>query len=382
MGLENTPRADRVHIGLFGKRNSGKSSLINAIANQKVSIVSDTKGTTTDPVYKSMEILPLGPVCLIDTPGLDDEGELGKMRVERAKDVLKKCDVALVVCVEEVGSVEKDIIEECKKRGTPYITVFNKCDIFKGGDISVSAKTGENIPELREKIASLAPKKENIYIADIIDEGDTVILVTPIDEAAPKGRIILPQQQVLREVLDKKANALVLQPEGLSSALENLKAAPRLIVTDSQAFKEVSAVVPDEIPLTSFSIVFARKKGNLSQSVKGADEIARLCDGDTVLISEGCTHHRQCNDIGSVKLPNMIKKFTGKDIKIELTSGTDFPEDLSKYRLVIHCGGCMLQDSEVSLRYASAKEKGIPMTNYGIAMAKMQGILERVTKMF
>ena len=379
----NTPMADRTHIGLFGKRNSGKSSLINAICNQPVSIVSDTLGTTTDPVFKSMEILPLGPVCFIDTPGLDDVGEIGKLRVQRAKDVLKRCDVALIVCGGEKGSVEEEIEKICKARNIPYIVVFNKSDMGNiGGDISVSAKTGENIDKLKEMIAALSPKKENVYIADIISEGDTVILVTPIDEAAPKGRIILPQQQVLREVLDKKAQALVLQPEQLPSALENLKNPPKIVVTDSQAFGIVSKMVPRSIPLTSFSIVFSRKKGNLMQSVEGANVLKTLKSGDSVLISEGCTHHRQCGDIGSVKLPAMIKKFTGADINVELTSGIDFKEDLKKYSLIIHCGGCMLQDSEVSIRYASAAEQGIPITNYGIAMAKMQGILERVTEMF
>ena len=386
MSLNSIPRADRVHIGIFGRRNSGKSSLINAICNQQVSIVSDFAGTTTDPVYKSMEILPLGAVCFIDTPGLDDVGDVGKLRVERAKEVLKKCDMAVLVCTGEygVGEIEKEIEESLKNRNLPYIIVFNKCDEFEKVQewFNVSAKSGENINELREKLASLKPEKENVYIANIIGEGDTVVLVTPIDEAAPKGRIILPQQNVLREILDKKAIAVVVQPEQLPNALENLAAAPRLVVTDSQAFGTVSKMVPENIPLTSFSIIMSRKKGNLQQSVEGANAILKLKNGDTVLISEGCTHHRQCNDIGSVKLPNMIKKYTGKDIKIELTSGTDFPEDLSKYAVVIHCGGCMLHDSEVSLRYKKAKEDGVPMTNYGIAMAKMQGILERTIKMF
>lgn len=386
MSLNSIPRADRVHIGIFGRRNSGKSSLINAICNQQVSIVSDFAGTTTDPVYKSMEILPLGAVCFIDTPGLDDVGDIGKLRVERAKEVLKKCDMAVLLCTGEygVGEIEKEIEDILKKRNIPYIIVFNKCDEFEKVQnfLNVSAKSGENINELKERLASLKPEKENVYIADIIGEGDTVVLVTPIDEAAPKGRIILPQQNVLREILDKKAIAVVVQPEQLPNALENLGGSPRLVVTDSQAFGAVSKMVPESIPLTSFSIIMSRKKGNLQQSVEGANAILKLKDGDTVLISEGCTHHRQCNDIGSVKLPNMIKKHTGKDIKIELTSGTDFPEDLSKYAVVIHCGGCMLHDSEVSQRYERAKEEGVPMTNYGIAMAKMQGILERTIKMF
>ena len=386
MSQNLTPRSDRVHIGIFGRRNSGKSSLINAICNQQVSIVSDFAGTTTDPVYKSMEILPLGAVCFIDTPGLDDVGDIGALRVERAKDVLKRCDMAIVVCTKDngFGDVETEIEESLKKRKIPYVIVFNKCDEqgIVEGHFNVSAKSGENISLLRERLALLKPQKENVYIADIIDEGDTVIMVVPIDEAAPKGRIILPQQNVLREILDKRAVALVLQPSQLPFALQSLKKAPKLVVTDSQAFGEVSKMVPPEISLTSFSIIMSRKKGNLLQSVEGANAIEKLSDGDTVLISEGCTHHRQCNDIGSVKLPNMLKKFTGKNISIELTSGTDFPKDLSKYALVIHCGGCMLQDSEVSLRYESAKEKGIPMTNYGIAMAKMQGILDRTVEMF
>jgi len=386
MGLESVPRANRVHIGIFGRRNSGKSSLINAICNQKVSIVSDFAGTTTDPVYKSMEILPLGAVVFIDTPGLDDVGNVGMMRVERAKDVLKKCDIALLVCTKKdgFGDIESEIEESLKKRNIPYITVFNKCDEYgvEEGYMNVSAKNGDNISHLREKLALLKPEKEHVYIADIIEEGDSVILVTPIDESAPKGRIILPQQNVLREVLDKRAFATVLQPSQLAAALDNMKNKPKLIVTDSQAFGEVSKIVLQDIPLTSFSIIFARKKGNLEQSTEGANKIDKLCDGDTVLISEGCTHHRQCNDIGSVKLPNMLKKYTGKNINIELTSGTDFPEDLSKYALVIHCGGCMLQDNEVRLRYEKAKTDNIPMTNYGIAMAKMQGILDRTIKMF
>ena len=379
----NTPRADRTYIGLFGKRNSGKSSLINDICNQPVSIVSDTLGTTTDPVYKSMEILPLGPVCFIDTPGLDDEGEIGALRIKRAKDELKRCDVALIVFGEEFGETEKEIEEICKARKIPYIKVCNKSDLgFSGGDISVSAKTGENIDKLKGKIAMIAPEKESVFIADLINEGDIVILVTPIDESAPKGRIILPQQQLIREVLDKKAQALVLQPEQLPSAFSILKEKPKIIVTDSQAFAEVSKVVPRDIPLTSFSIVFSRKKGNLHQSIKGANILQTLKSGDSVLISEGCTHHRQCGDIGSVKLPAMIKKYTGADINVDLTSGIDFKEDLSKYSLIIHCGGCMLQDNEVANRYASAAGQMIPITNYGIAMAKMQGILERVTEMF
>ena len=333
-----------------------------------------------------MEILPLGAVCFIDTPGLDDEGEVGKLRVERAKEVLKKCDMAVIVCTAEngVGETEREIEESLKKRNIPYIFVFNKCDL--NGEVkdcfNVSAKSGENIKKLREKLAALKPLKENFYIADIIREGDTVILVTPIDESAPRGRIILPQQNVLREALDKNAAALVLQPPQLHDALRNLKETPRLVVTDSQAFGEVSKIVPDEISLTSFSIIMSRKKGNLEQSVEGANTISNLRDGDLVLISEGCTHHRQCNDIGSVKLPNMLKKFTGKAINIELTSGIDFPQDLSKYALVIHCGGCMLQDSEVIQRYEKAAEEGIPITNYGIAMAKMQGILERTVRVF
>ncbi len=383
---ENTLLTERIHIGIFGKINSGKSSLINALTSQSVSIVSDVAGTTTDPVMKTMELLPLGPVAIYDTPGLDDVGELGEMRIKRTKDILNNCHIALIVisCTSKKDETEEEIIKICKEKNIPYIEVYNKCDLkdIETDSLKVSAKTGENIEKLKELIGGLKKEKETFFLGDTIKENDSYILVTPIDESAPKGRIILPQQQILREILDNKAYATVVQPEQLKSVLENLKSKPKLVITDSQAFKEVSLIVPSDIELTSFSILFARKKGNLEQSVNGANTLDIIENGDKILISEGCTHHRQCNDIGTVKLPNLIRKYTGKQVEFVYTSGKEFPEDLSEFKLVIHCGGCMLTDKEVENRYKSALLKNIPMTNYGIAIAKMNGILERTTKMF
>ncbi len=380
MSLSDTPRADRVQIGIFGRRNSGKSSLINALTGQKTAIVSDTAGTTTDPVYKSMELLPIGPVVFIDTPGLDDVGELGAERVKRAKDVIKKCDIGIVVLdpIEGMTDVESDVLDELKKRDVPSITVYGKSDIMRGDGFYVSAKTGENIHELKEKIAAVKKKETKPIVRDLIDTGDIVVLVIPIDSAAPKGRIILPQQQVLREVLDAGASALCVQPAGLGALIENQKIQPKMVITDSQAFKEVSEIVPESITLTSFSILLARKKANFKQCLDGAAELKNLKDTDAVLISEGCTHHRQCDDIGTKKLPRMIKSFAGAEPCFEFTSGVEFPEDLKRYKLIIHCGGCMLSDTEVALRFEAAEKAGVPMTNYGIAIAKMNGILERV----
>lgn len=383
---ENTLLTQRTHIGIFGKTNSGKSSLINALTSQNVSIVSDIAGTTTDPVMKTMELLPLGPVAIYDTPGLDDKTELGELRIKKTKEILNNCHIALIVisCIDGKDETEEEIISACKEKNIPFIEVYNKCDIknIETKSLKVSALTGENIDKLKELLGSLKKEKETFFLGDTIKENDSYILVTPIDESAPKGRIILPQQQILREILDNKAFATVVQPNQLKAVLNNLKEKPKLVITDSQAFKEVSQIVPKDIELTSFSILFARKKGNLKQSVDGANMLEKIKNGDKILISEGCTHHRQCNDIGTVKLPNLIRKFTSSEPEFVYTSGKEFPEDLSQYRLVIHCGGCMLTDKEVENRYKSALSKNIPMTNYGIAIAKMNGILERTTKMF
>ena len=384
MSLNETASANRIHIGIFGRRNSGKSSLINAITGQDIAIVSDVLGTTTDPVQKAMELLPLGPVVIIDTPGLDDIGELGSMRVKKAKNVLRKCDIAIVVCDASYGitDFENNIIKECRTRDIPHIVVMNKCDVAENDDsyLHVSALTNKNIDVLKEKLASILKSEEKYIVRDLINEKDIVILVTPIDESAPKGRIILPQQQVLRELLDAGAITMVVQPSELSDAL--LRVTPTLVITDSQVFGMVSQIVPENIPLTSFSILFVRKKGFLKQAIEGANHLDKLADGDTVLISEGCTHHRQCNDIGTVKLPNWIKDYTGKDISFEFTSGGEFPDDLSKYALVVHCGGCMLNDREVKYRMNTASQNGIPMTNYGITIAKIHGILDRCKDLF
>ncbi len=390
MSLNSTPASDRVHIGIFGRRNAGKSSLINAITNQNIAIVSDVLGTTTDPVYKAMELLPLGPVMIIDTPGLDDDGILGEMRIKKTNQVLNKTDIAIVVIDSEMGktSLETDLIEKIKAKKIPYITVFNKADSknpsVSDDEIAVSAKTGKNINELKERIAKL--NKAEIYeypiISDLIESNDTVILVIPVDEAAPKGRIILPQQQTLREILDSGAAAVCVQPSELDAVIKNLKNPPKMVVTDSQAFKEVSEIVPENILLTSFSILLARHKGKLFDQLKGAAALDSLKDGDIVLISEGCTHHRQCNDIGTVKLPRLIKEYTGADIIFEYTSGTEFPDDLSKYKLIVHCGGCMLNEREMKYRIKTAQDQDIPITNYGMVLAKVNGILDRSLEVF
>lgn len=384
MSLNETVSANRIHIGIFGRRNSGKSSLINAITGQDIAIVSDVLGTTTDPVQKAMELLPLGPVVIIDTPGLDDTGELGSMRVKKAKDMLRKCDIAIIVCDASIGltSFEENIANECKSRDIPHIVVMNKCDVAENDDcyLHVSALTNKNIDILKEKLALLSKSEEKYIVRDLVNEKDVVILVTPIDESAPKGRIILPQQQVLRELLDVGAISVVVQLEELSDTLNRIT--PSLVITDSQAFGKVSKVVPESIPLTSFSILFVRKKGFLKQAIEGANYLDNLKDGDTVLISEGCTHHRQCNDIGTVKLPNWIKDYAGKNISFEFTSGGEFPDDLSKYALVVHCGGCMLNDREIKYRMNTASQNGIPMTNYGITIAKIHGILDRCKDLF
>ncbi len=391
MGLNETPSGNRVHIGFFGCRNAGKSSVVNAVTGQDMAVVSDTKGTTTDPVKKAMEILPLGPVVIIDTPGFDDVGELGGLRVEKTKQILSSCDIAVLVVDAAVGmnSFDIQLTEIFKDKRLPYIIAYNKSDIAVCGkklsenEICISAKTNDGIDELKAKIGALSGKEEDKkLLGDLIKAGDTVVLVIPIDEAAPKGRIILPQQQALRDVLDAGAMAVAVRETELKQCLERLGIKPALVVTDSQAFKAVAADTPEEITLTSFSILMARYKGFLDFAVEGVSAIENLKNGDTVLVAEGCTHHRQCGDIGTVKLPALIKKYTGKDIKIETASGNGFPEDLSKYALVLHCGGCMLNEREVISRADRAKSQGVPMTNYGTAIAYMNGILKRSLKPF
>ena len=387
MSLNQVVSAERVHIGFFGLRNAGKSSLVNAVTGQKLSLVSEIKGTTTDPVQKAMEILPLGPVVIIDTPGIDDEGELGEMRVKRAKQVLSKIHIALLVtdATRDLQPLEKELIEAFEEKKIPYIIAKNKSDLLDEvpksdqNSIFVSAVSGHNIYELKEKIAAISKGTESNkkILADIVSYSDKVILVIPIDESAPKGRLILPQQQTLRELLEIGATTIVVKTEELADALESLKTPPKLVITDSQAFGEVSKIVPENIMLTSFSILFARYKGDLERAVKGAYALDSLKDGDTVLISEGCTHHRQCKDIGTVKLPGWVKKHSGKNLRFEFTSGGEFPEDLGEYALIIHCGGCMLNDKEMQSRVARAVNQNVPITNYGTAIAHMHGILKR-----
>ena len=392
MGLNDTPQSERIHIGFFGRTNAGKSSLVNKITNQDLAIVSDTKGTTTDPVYKAMEILPLGPVVIIDTPGFDDDGILGEKRISRTKLVLNKTDVAVLVVdlVEGMAATDEQLIKLFEEKGIPYIVAYNKSDLKetvsagKPNEIYVSSVTGKNINELKEMIARAGLQKPAPapLISDLIKPGDTVVLVIPIDSSAPKGRIILPQQQVLREILDTNAIAYIAQDTDLPQLLANLKTPPALVVTDSQVFGKVSKIVPKNIKLTSFSILLARHKGFLKSAVKGVWAIESLEDGDTVLISEGCTHHRQCEDIGTYKIPKWLKEYTGKNINIETTSGLTFAEDLTKYKMIIHCGACMLNDREMIYRTKCANDCGIPMTNYGTAIAYMHGILWRSLEIF
>lgn len=390
MSLNDTPQSERIHIGFFGRRNAGKSSLVNAITNQQISVVSDVKGTTTDPVTKAMELLPLGAVVIIDTPGFDDEGELGQMRVKRTKQVLNRADLAVLVIDASTGKTELDeeLISLFKEKNIPYLIAYNKSDLtgekqYSDG-IAVSSLSGFNINELKEEIAKLAKvdKEQRVICSDLLKLGDIAVLVVPIDESAPKGRLILPQQQTIRDVLDAGASALVVKDTELEIMLEKLGTKPEVVITDSQVFGKVSKIVPQDIKLTSFSILMARYKGFLDTSVKGAVAIENLKDGDKVLISEGCTHHRQCNDIGTVKLPNWLRKYTGKDIVIETSSGKGFPDDLSEYGLVIHCGGCMLNEREMQYRRKFAEDQNIPFTNYGIAIAYMQGILKRTLSVF
>ena len=395
MSLNNTPASERIHISLFGKRNAGKSSLINALTGQNLAIVSEIKGTTTDPVLKSMELLPLGPVVIIDTPGLDDEGTLGELRVQKAYQILNKTDIALLVVDATVGMTKEDnrILQTIRKKQIPHLIVMNKTDLlstdtsrdFSAPDIVwVSAANYENIHQLKERIAALAPAEDasRHIVQDLIAPGDFVVLVVPIDKAAPKGRLILPQQQTIRDILDANANAIVVKETELTNTLASLGKKPSLVITDSQVFAKVSQDTPADIPLTSFSILFARYKGNLETVVSGAKALDTLEDGDTILISEGCTHHRQCDDIGTVKLPGLVRKYSSKNISFEFTSGTEFPLDLSKYKMVIHCGGCMLNEREMKYRLCCAQDASIPITNYGTAIAHMTGILERSIEIF
>ncbi len=390
MSLNEKVSAERVHIAFFGLRNAGKSSVVNKVTNQELSVVSDVKGTTTDPVKKAMELLPIGPVVIIDTAGIDDEGELGNLRVEKTRKILNKTDVAVLVVDVSKGKQQEDLslIEDFKKRNIPYIVAFNKCDLItenqklNENEIYVSAKENININELKELIGKLSSTEntEKTLLGDIIKSGDTVVLVTPIDSSAPKGRLILPQQQTIRELLDIGATVVVTKDTELEDTLLKLKNPPRLVITDSQAFKKIATIVPEEVELTSFSILFARYKGELWGAVNGADELDSLQDGDSVLISEGCTHHRQCGDIGTEKLPNWIKNYTKKDVKFDFTSGSDFPEYLKKYKLIIHCGACMLTEREMKTRISLSNEQEIPISNYGIIIAKINGILERAVE--
>ena len=388
MSLNSTQNAERLHIGFFGVRNAGKSSLVNAVTGQDLAVVSDYAGTTTDPVKKAMELLPLGPVVIIDTAGIDDEGELGEMRVKKTKNALNLTDVAVLVCDATKGltTYDDEMISIFENKRIPYVIAYNKSDLKRSVDnrpntINVSAATGENINELKELIASLLKTEEDkkTILGDLVEKGDRVVLVTPIDASAPKGRLILPQVQTLRELLDIGAVTTVVQIDELSSALEQH---PKLVITDSQAFGKVSRLVPKTIMLTSFSILFARYKGDLEETVKGVTKLKSLNDGDTVLISEGCTHHRQCGDIGTVKLPKWIEDFTGKRLNFRFTSGTEFPETLDGISLVVHCGACMLNKREMQYRTRHTVDSGVPITNYGITIAYTHGILERSLEVF
>lgn len=392
MSLNETASADRLHIGFFGMRNAGKSSLVNAVTGQSLALVSDVKGTTTDPVKKAMELLPLGPVVIIDTPGVDDEGELGLMRVGKAKQVLNYADIAVLVvdAAKGLSALDSELVASFEKKKIPYIIAYNKSDLLteipeKGeNSIYVSAEDKTNIYELKEMIAKLGKRRESgkRIVADLLETGDLVVLVVPIDSAAPKGRLILPQQQTIRDIIESGAAAVVTRDTELESTLASLGRKPRLVITDSQVFGKVSAAVPQDVMLTSFSILFVRYKSDLAAAVRGAAQLDKLKDGDTVLISEGCTHHRQCGDIGTVKLPAWVRKYTGREISFEFTSGAEFPEDLSRYALVIHCGGCMLNDREMQSRAGFAADCAVPMTNYGIAIAQMHGILRRSIEPF
>lgn len=395
MSLNSTPSANRIHIGFFGRRNAGKSSVVNAVTGQELSVVSDVMGTTTDPVSKAMELLPMGPVLIIDTPGYDDEGSLGELRVKRTKEILHKTDVAVLVVDGTVGltPVDEELIGIFKKKGISYITVYNKCDLMSVSEmirlsqddsaILVSATDKKNIDQLKEKIALMADKgPEKYLVKDLVSKGEVVVLVTPIDESAPKGRLILPQQQTIRDLLEAEAVTVVVKENEVGDTIKLLGKKPTMVITDSQVFKKVAEQTPVDIPLTSFSILMARYKGFLDSAVKSAVAIDNLVDGDRILISEGCTHHRQCGDIGTVKLPAWLEAYTGKKLQFEFTSGGTFPEELSEYKVVIHCGGCTLNERELKYRMKTALEQGVPFTNYGIVIAQTQGILMRSLEVF
>lgn len=401
MQMNQTPSSERVHIGFFGRRNAGKSSVLNAVTGQDLAVVSDVKGTTTDPVQKSMELLPLGPVVVIDTPGIDDEGELGALRVKKSYQVLNKSDAAVLVVDASLGLCEEDFafIEHIQKKQIPYAVAFNKSDLAPSASlakdlqylkehqidfVSVSTADLSGIDTLKEKIATLAKTEDTKLriVADLIHPSDFVVLVVPIDKAAPKGRLILPQQQTIRDILEADATAIVVKEYELRDTLAHFCKKPRLVITDSQVFAKVSADTPADIMLTSFSILFARYKGNLPALIKGVTALEQIEDGDKILVSEGCTHHRQCDDIGSVKLPRWIRQYTGKEPEFVFSSGTEFPADLSPYKMIVHCGGCMLNEREMKYRLACAKDQNIPMTNYGILIAYIQGILKRSVEPF
>ncbi|MGN0287034.1 MAG: [FeFe] hydrogenase H-cluster maturation GTPase HydF [Atopobiaceae bacterium] len=395
MGLNDTPSSERVHIGFFGRRNAGKSSVVNAVTGQYLAVVSDVKGTTTDPVMKSMEILPLGPVVVVDTPGFDDEGALGQQRVQMTRKALRRCDVAVLVLDATVGmgACERQLVELFRAQGTPYIVARNKSDLLPEvpaagqNEVYVSARTGQGIGQLKDRIAALgtAGQVERPLVHDLLTPGDVVVLVIPIDKAAPKGRLILPEQMMIRDVLDAGCQANVVQEDRLAEALDRLRRAgtePRMVITDSQAFGQVSRIVPADVPLTSFSILMARYKGLLAGAVRGAAAIDALRDGDTVLMSEGCTHHRQCGDIGTVKLPGWLRQHTGRQLNIQTSSGRGWPDDLTPFRLVVHCGGCMLNGREMLYRARACAAQGVPMTNYGTAIAYLKGILPRSVQLF
>ena len=401
MSMNQTPMSERVHIGFFGKRNAGKSSVMNAVTGQDLAVVSEVKGTTTDPVYKSMELLPLGPVVMMDTPGIDDEGELGELRVKKSYQVLNKTDAAVLVVDGLAGAAEEDaaLLERIRRKRIPYTVVLNKQDLasekikeqtmhilgISGKEmLCVSAADGTGINELKERIAQIAEPEESKLriVGDMISPSDFIMLVVPIDSAAPKGRLILPQQQTIRDILEADAVSVVIKEDRVRETIESLGKKPRLVITDSQAFETVAADTPEDILLTSFSILFARYKGNLEMAVKGVTALDKLENGDKILISEGCTHHRQCDDIGTVKIPRWIREYTGKEIQFETTSGTQFPDELGAYKLIVHCGGCMLNEREMKYRLSCAEDQGVPMTNYGILIAYMKGILKRSVELF
>lgn len=392
MGFNSTPSGERIHIGFFGKRNAGKSSVVNAVTGQESAVVSDILGTTTDPVFKAMELLPLGPVMIIDTPGFDDEGSLGEQRVKKTRQVLNKTDIAVLIVDAQQGLSQTDsqLISIFKEKGLPFIIAYNKVDLLdskellKDNEIYISAKNGTNIYELKEKIGRLSVlhSSDKRLVGDLLNAGDLAVLVVPIDSSAPKGRLILPQQQAIRDILEAGAISVVTRDTELKQTLAGLNKKPAIVITDSQAFKQVSRDVPEDIKLTSFSILMARYKGFLDSAVRGAKEIDSIENGDRVLISEGCTHHRQCEDIGTVKLPKWLEGYTGKHFDFSFSSGTEFPEDLSEYRLIIHCGGCMLNDREMRYRMKCAEDQGIAFTNYGTAIAFMNGILKRSLAVF